>query len=209
MPDLFKNMSPEDISQLLVDCATGKLAAEEAKAVEKVASEVPALHEELIMYQGLVRAGNPVPDVTAPGELGWARLSKAIDAEEQQRSASTPQAANDNSRNIWRFAAFAFGFLFFAQTAIQFASQDNGVSDPQYLPVSETSEGAILKIAFVPTATEQDIRTLLSEVDGQIVRGPSSIGLYDVQFEDEAKRDGAQQVLAASDDIVESFSPAN
>lgn len=204
MASVFENLTDEAISQLLLDCSTGKLTPERRAEVEAAAANVPELAEELALYKGLVKAGNPAGDVSGPGELGWARLSKALDEEDEELD--TPVPANDNNVRLWRFAALAFGFLFVAQTAAQLIPS-NGPSEPQYLPVSEIGVETLAQVAFAPTATELDMRALLSAVDGQIVRGPSAIGLYDIQFSDEATRDAAIERLKASGGIIESAAP--
>ena len=62
------------------------------------------------------------------------------------------------------------------------------------------SKGTIT-VAFQPDATEREIRDLLTELDLQIVSGPSSLGLYRLKGDGSAT---ALQALMSRGNIVES-----
>lgn len=211
MPNLFENMSSDEISQLLVDCSANRLPETKVKEIEAFVEPLPALAEELAFYKGLVAAGNPAASVSSPGELGWARLSQALDADEKAGDiGQLPVAANDNISRVWRFAACAFAFLFVAQTAFQFLPQaDSAGNGEQYLPVTQAAQLNTLQVAFSPIAQEQDIRALLGEVNGQIVSGPSALGLYNVQFADKSALVSGQDGLLQASDVVETVTAIN
>lgn len=203
MPNDLEHMTEMEASELLRDCAAGRLSDEVRVGVEAQAARSPALAEELAYYKGLVRAGQEPSGVTSPGELGWARLSRAMD--EEAVSAAPPAAANDNMQ-IWKYAAFALGLVATLQAAFMFFPSTASIDGdaPIYTPVLDPSDR--VRVTFVETATEADIRALLLNVDGEIVAGPSAIGLYELDFESMEERDAAMERLSAADSIIESAS---
>ena len=49
--------------------------------------------------------------------------------------------------------------------------------------MTETMGGTQAKIAPLPELRMEALNDILDAVDGQIVSGPSALGLYDIQFE--------------------------
>lgn len=73
-------------------------------------------------------------------------------------------------------------------------------------PPAARAPGPVAKIAFQAEATEEAIRSLLTEADASIVAGPSALGIYTValppKLEDEAAVDEALERLRARKDVV-------
>ena len=67
-----------------------------------------------------------------------------------------------------------------------------------------TADGPALIVAFTASAPEADIRALLVETGGQIIRGPSALGLWRIGFADDTARDAATERFSQSAGIVES-----
>ena len=204
MSGSFENLTEEEISQLLLDCAKGRLSEDEARNVQTKAAATPSHAEELALYEGLAKAGEDFNQVQPPGEMGWARLSRAIETERQNEIKS--QYLGQTSQPLWRYATFALGFVVLAQAAMWF-SLPTSSDEPTYVTVTETVDSFDAQVIFNPDAVEIDIRELLRSVDGEIVMGPSALGIYTVRFVDEDARLASLKTLKAAPEIVESASP--
>lgn len=197
----LNNMSPEDLSQLLLDCSKGRLSDAQMLDIKQAASESDEIAAELALYQGLSRAGAQSDDSVSPaGELGWARLSRAIDQHEGAQE--LPVAANDNSGGLWRYASMALGFIVLGQFA--FMGFGANTSDDVYQPVTPQVAAFSAQITFVETANEVAIRQLLLANDAEIIAGPSSLGIYELVFADEASRAAGLRRFSEAPEIVES-----
>ena len=200
----LEKLTEEEVSELLLDCAKGRLSEDDARSVQIAAAENPAYGEELALYEGLARAGESVDQDNPSGELGWARLSRAIDAERQAEIKS--QYVGSGSGPIWRYATFALGLVVMAQGALWFSSSTT-TNDATYVTVTESVDSFDAQVMFNPDAVEIEIRELLRAVDGEIVMGPSAIGLYTVRFADEDTRRASLLKLNEATEIIESANP--
>ena len=171
----FENLTEEEISQLLLDCAKGRLSEDETRNVQTSAAATPSHAEELALYEGLAKAGENFNEGQSPDEMGWARLSRAIKTEQQNEIKS--QYVGQAAQPLWRYATFALGFVVLAQAAMWFSSS-NFSDEPTYVTVTETVDSYDAQVIFNPDAVEIDIRELLRSVDGEIVKGPSALGIY-------------------------------
>ncbi len=204
MSGSFENLTDDEISQLLLDCAKGRLSEDETRRVQTAAAANPTLAEELALYEGLAKAGENPDHLQSPGELGWARLSRAIETERQAEIKST--YVGKTTEPFWRYATYALGLVVMAQAAMWFTSS-NVTDAPTYVTVTETADNFDAQIMFNPDAVEIDIRELLRSVDGEIVMGPSAIGIYTIRFDDEDARRSSLDTLKAATNIVESANP--
>ena len=106
-------------------------------------------------------------------------------------------------RPLWPLAAAAAAAVLVWQVvAVPLLPGPTG--EARYAPVSEEpARGPTLSVAFVPEATEAEIRALLQEIGARIGDGPSAIGLWQLDFPDAAARDaGLARLREAA--IVES-----
>ena len=199
----FENMSADDISECLLDCAKGRLSVEARTEVEEAAQTNPAIAEELAYYKGLAGAAAVgAVSEASPGELGWARLSREMDGLEGTQGLPERAAANDNSR-LWKFAAIAFGVLAMGQFSANFINTPLQEA-PRYIPVAEIEAEFGAQITFAENVSEKAVRELLVEVDANIVSGPSALGIYRLGFADADARDQGISELSQKSDIVES-----
>jgi hypothetical protein len=181
----------KDVEQLLPWLANETLEGEEARAVEALSKESPAAAKELEFLRGL-RAQMKTADAgNSPGELGWRRL--------QQQIARERGASIRGTR--WRqVAAIAAAVVILLQAAVI------GYQWRQGDVITAGGAGATLQVRFAPTASETAIRELLQQIDGTIVDGPGSLGVYHVKVEnaetDPAVAAKALESLRARSDIV-------
>ena len=73
--------------------------------------------------------------------------------------------------------------------------------EPEVVSRSVPAPGARLRVGFLDTATEREIRALLKEVGGRIVDGPSPEGVYVVEIP-AATDAAARALLARRTDLV-------
>ena len=73
-----KDQKPDD--DRLLAYVAGRLSAEEAAVIEAAAAEDAEIATDIALMQGMRTALRDHETATAPGELGWKRLERAIDA---------------------------------------------------------------------------------------------------------------------------------
>ena len=193
----LSDLSDQALSELLLDYVQGTASQEAVAAIEMRLPVDPKIADEIAYYQGLKTALSPLKQSSPVDELGWKRLSKAIESERN------PVAANDNFQ-FWKSAAAALAVVAALQTA--FLVQSPGTpEEPVFVTASAENETAFgLTVIFQPNTTADDLTQALKAVDGEIIAGPSALGLYTVAFETEASRDSALAALAAQPDVIES-----
>ena len=182
--------------ETLIAFVHGRLPENEAARIATEAGRQPDLAAEIALIRGITAAAAAEATDPAPGELGWARLSRAIDAE-------PVRPGLHHARRLWPLAAAAAAAVLVWQLiAVPFVLPPTEM--PEYAPVSERPAGEpTLSVAFLPEATEADMRALLQEIDARISDGPSAIGLWQLSFADAAARDAGLARLQSAV-IVES-----
>jgi anti-sigma factor RsiW len=184
---------PADIDETVVAYVRGRLSVDEARRLEAEAASRPELAAEIALVRGIVGSFDAEAASPAPGELGWARLSRALDAEPARRPARRP---------LWQLAAAAAAAVVVWQVAA--VPLLTPPAEVGYQPVTEQpADAPVLRVAFAPDATESEIRALLREVGASVTGGPSAIGLWQLGFADAAARDAGLARLQAAP-IVES-----
>jgi hypothetical protein len=173
----------KDVEQLLPWLANETLEGEEARAAEALTKQSPAAAQDLEFMRGLRTQMKAAEAGNSPGQLGWRRL--------QQQIARERGAAMRGTR--WRqVAAIAAAVVILLQAAVIVQLW----REPPVITAG--GEGATLQVRFAPTANETTIRELLQQIDGTIVDGPGSLGVYHVKIENaEADPTVAAKALAA------------
>lgn len=195
MTDPKDRTDPEP--DLLVFLANDTLEGDERQKQERAVAEDPELEAELAALWAIREKMQASDPVASPGEFGLARLMRDVRAE---RAAAQP--ANRGGM-LWKAAAVAAVMVLAIQNTAPYLS--NGpVAELADGGSSETPVGAQLTVAFVASATEGDIRSLLLELDLVIVSGPSALGLYQLVARDEAAAQQAAERLGLAVDLVES-----
>ena len=180
----------------LIAYVRGRLPEADAARIAVEATRRPDLAAEIALVRGLAGAADAEANAPVPGELGWARLSRALDAE-------PPRLARRAWGRLLPLAATAAAAVLVWQiVAVPLISGPDG--EARYAPVSkQPAAGFAVSVAFVPTASEEAIRALLAEIGARISDGPSAIGLWQLSFADDAARNAGLIRLQAAD-IVES-----
>ncbi len=184
------------------DYIAGRLSAEDEAALLAEAERSSALKADLRLASSLRAVSETdVPET----EFGWARLSRAIETE------TKAGPVNDNFPRFLRTQRFSAlqtaGLAAVAVLIWQIAAvpmQNGSGPEAQFVPVSEQQVEHVLTVAFTPDAKIDDVTRLLQAISGEIIAGPSALGLYRVRFDDaEASARGAE-LLNARTDLIES-----
>ncbi len=189
-------LSNRELDELLPAYVNGTLSAEQRSAVETYLADHPDARAEVEWLRELRSGMRDLPLENAPGELGWQRLRRNLPKE-------VPSAAPRTSR-WWKPAMAAAALIIVVQAALLAGLRP---SADGFQPLSGPVGGdRIIQIQFQPTATEAQIRQLLQQVDGQLVDGPSAIGLYHVRIGAEGAATPpvvqALETLRAHSDVV-------
>lgn len=170
-----------------------RLTTGERDTFEREIAGDPTLAAEVTALQAARRA--LVPEVQAAD--GWDRLSNAIDA-------TRPAAANDN-RPI-RFTLLQAAGLVVAAVALwQFIAVPTLGTGPadRYTVAGVDADAPRLQVLFQADASAGEIVTLLSELEGTIVSGPGALGIFRVEFADDAALEAARLRLTERSELVE------
>ncbi|HEY7884698.1 MAG TPA: hypothetical protein VIC08_07075 [Cellvibrionaceae bacterium] len=190
-------MSNED---KLVEFINGTLDDAEREQLQQ-ALEADDLLAREAAFMGALRQGIKQEEVTPPGELGLARLKKNIKDYEQNR----PQHTAASGQRWWKPAAIAASALLILQTTALVLYQDQ-LSDNnamQLLSGPTVEQGAVLQVVFAPGTQLAQVQALLLAIDGDIVRGPGALGLYDIRLPENADVEQALAQLRASAQVQE------
>jgi anti-sigma-K factor RskA len=188
--------------ETVVAYVLGRLSPQAAAALERRAASHAALAAEIALVRGLAHAE---ASRQAPRglELGWARLSRAVDAEAKSRPRrwlTQPRFA------AWQLAAAAAAVL-----VLTIGIGDLYPTRPETEAVYQTAgsdqgQAFAVQVAFAPSAREQDMRAALVQANAQLVSGPSALGLYVLVFRDEAARTEGMARLRQRPEVFETVS---
>jgi anti-sigma factor RsiW len=198
--------SPEDAleraRELLPWYLNGTLDQAQRRLVDQQLEQSPALRTELDWLRALDRDLDATMTLRA-GDLGLGRLMNRIDVERDGKL--VPLRRTERPR--WFMPALALAAtLVIAQTLVigVLLRDRTEVLRPLAGPV--LLKGTLLQVQFHSSATESQVRELLVSIDGEVVGGPGSLGIFTVRVPDE-RADEALQRLRAEITIVEAVTP--
>ncbi|MDT7838186.1 hypothetical protein [Aquabacterium sp. OR-4] len=179
--------------------ALGRLSAQDSADLAAQARDDPPLHAELALAEALVRARADDPARQQSVAFGWARLSRAIDADR----ATLPRAGRwPTPLTRWQAAAAAL----LAVAVWQFAAERPWPGDAGYgMAGAPAAQAFVAQVAFKPQATELQRRAALLAAGARVVGGPSALGLYRLAFADAAALQAGVARLRAETAVVESI----
>lgn len=195
--------SVEDkISLMIPAYLRGELSERERIEIESYAAKNPTVAADIEFQRNLKSGLQTNSDDFEPGDLGWARLSKAM------QNSNNVASETKTKPVIWRSAAAVLAVAVVGQAGVigtMVASND--AATPQYVTVSDVPKQLnMVKIGFNPQVTELQLRKSLHEAEATIVAGPSSLGLYDIQFKSAEACVGGVTTLTLNSSIVETVS---
>lgn len=192
--------------------ANGTLLDGERRTVEAHLAECPRCREEIVACQRLgevIRQTEPTAPAAHPARL--ARLMERIDDEERshgwRRAVLTPWqglAALVGATPPLARGALVVQLVFLVALTgllVRWSRLPDAAAPapaPAYQTLSESASApqapARLRLVFAEGTTEQEARQLLLAIRGQIVAGPSALGVYTVEVP--AGPDPLEKVLA-------------
>lgn len=189
-------MVNENLTELLPLYLNDQLSASDTEVVRQALEEDDALQQELTFLQS-IKDSIKKEDISSPADLGWMKLKRDIAAEQKGAEQIAMSAAESKKPGWWKTAAVAASIALVVQSG--FLVQQYATQPEAYQLLSGEELRQALKVKFNAGVSESDIRALLLNLQGNIVKGPSAVGIYHIHFEDKQK---AMTRLAASE-VVE------
>ena len=167
----------DKISLLIPAFLRGELSESEQQEVELHALNNPNIAAEIEFQKNLKMALKHNQDNYEPGELGWAKLSKAM--ETTDIASPKEMKAPASKVKFWKYAAAILAVASIGQAGILGTIAAKSNQNAQYSYASETlTKNHIVKLGFNPEVNEDTITITLQSNNASIVSGPSSLGLY-------------------------------
>lgn len=186
-----------EIEKLLPFYLNGTLSADENNKVAEALAQDEALQAELSLLKNIQHQIKTQEFQQSPGELGLKRLQRDI-----TKSVQAQQQNNTTTSRFWPLTAAAACLIVILQTGYMIS---NSTSNSTLSPAGGTSLLNAVpthSVTFIPSAQEQDIRTLLLSLNATIVAGPSALGVYKLHIRNDA--DQALSRLQAQSSLIES-----
>ncbi|MEM9897770.1 MAG: hypothetical protein AAF742_00150 [Pseudomonadota bacterium] len=197
-------MVDKEKDELLRDYIAGALTHAQASELERRFISEPALKQEAAL---MLAVRNAMAEQIEPVDQtdGWQRLQTEIDRQTSNATIADHQPANDNRvATWWRWAAVGLAFVCAGQFLLATGpALISGQDTERYYAVTEAPPKTNLIVTFNPDGQEEAIRRLLQDTEGQIVSGPSSIGVYEVHFGDVEDRDAALKIFLQRQDVID------
>lgn len=176
-------MKDEDNSKVIIELIpeylNGNLSDDDIAIVESAAKEDEFIRME-IEFMACIQSQLKSEKIESPTEWGLARLKQSIEKEEHTQPSIT-EKTRPTIKPIWKKLAIAASFAFVIQSG--YLAQQQFSSDAAYRPLSTKTIGNSIQIQFKDGISEKDIRLLLVGMKGNIVKGPSALGIYSIQFD--------------------------
>jgi hypothetical protein len=181
------------IAALLPFWVNGTLTSDEAAAVEAAVAADPALAKEVVFLQAVRSQMQTIQPGYSPGEIGLARLKRAITAQ--------PDAAPARRDVPLRIVVAAT----VVAAMVGFAANETlrGPQPAEYVQASGGADVPALVVAFQGNATSQAISDFLLAKGLVILDGPSAIGLYRIAPTDAVDLAGLAEQLQARSDLFD------
>ena len=184
----------------------GELSKSERQELEDHAAKNPAIAADIEFQKNLKSAIKSDQDNFEPGELGWAKLSKAMS--ESDVAPDLERETVSRPPKFWKYAAAILAVAAIGQAGVLSSLAMKTSQDEQYLTVSETSANIhTIKIGFNDSVTAEQITETLKSLNAEIISGPSALELYDVRFKSASACAEAVQSFEARPNIIGTATP--
>lgn len=164
------------------------LPAEERHAVEQHIASCPQCQQEIALLEKM-RVQVKETHIQSPGEFGLNRLLKEVRNEQAVTEVQPPKPSG-----WWKTGlAIAASLIIFIQAGLLI---DTWYLSKPVVPLSGAqAQGPVLQISFAPTATEPQIREVLSAVHGTFIDGPSQLGIYRIRLNQLSPDNNVEQTI--------------
>ena len=176
-------MNKEQIIELLPEYVNDSLDKDIRDIIDEAIKTDEAIRLEL-EFLNSVRKSIKEEKIISPTEWGLARLKKSLNHHETEQKnfvakKNTP-VSSSKSNTFWKNIALAASVAFVLQSC--YLLQNKLGIDEEYRTLSTVELKDTIKVQFKDNASELQIRRLLINLDGNIIKGPSAIGIYNIQF---------------------------
>lgn len=190
----------DQISLMIPVYLRGDLSDVERAEVEKLAAQNPEIAADIEFQKSLKDNLIENMDSYEPGDMGWARLSKAMDQAEASEKSLQEQP------KFWRYAAAILAVAAIGQAGVLGSMALNNGQDVQY----ETASGSntalhMMTVGFDWSVTTEQLTKVLQDAEGTITAGPSALGLYEIKFQSEQKCLAADVMLKSKDGFIDTM----
>lgn len=175
-------MNSENIIELMPMYLIGRLDSNQRHQVETAIKANEDLQREL-EFLHILENRIKSEHIVSPGEMGWARLKRDIVAIDNNSQAKQATHSKSNSSAWWKTAAIAASLAMVIQSAVLIQQQSKPIDS--YRPLSSSELKHTVKVKFAANASEIQLRRLLVKLQGQIVDGPSALGIYHLRFQNQ------------------------
>lgn len=183
----------------------GELSEVEIKEIETLARDDADFAADIEFQKSLgvcLKAGNRSDSSL---EVGWARLSKAIDAEMEQ-SPAIPIAANDRGpKRFWQYAVACLACVVIGQAAFM-TLRTADVANDQYIMAGHSETGVTIQVKLNDEISAKSLTDFLMTYDGVVTSGPDATGKYLVTYADMKSCEAAADSLSDDNEFFETFS---
>jgi len=186
------NHPHDEIEALLPWYANGTLTPAETATVERHLAHCPACRADLEQYRALATAVQRNEESWQPAPGGFDRLMAEIDRLEAKSTPAKTSSSSLLQRILnwlqatpnpvrWTLAlesmAVAALLLIVATPMLRTVPEYETLSSGAEQPATKEPH---LRVVFADAATVREIRQLLRDIDGNIVAGPTALGVYTV-----------------------------
>ncbi len=185
----------------------GELSPADAQRIEALAAENPEIAADIEFQKRLMSAVKENTANAPVDELGWARLSKAMNAENAVTDVKV-KALNDNTAKplkFWRIAAAALAVISLGQAGVIASKSSHQDNDARYVTVSDDSYVGV-DVTFMDEASYMHVTELMQSVRSEFVSGPDTEGYYKVKFESKNACLKALEAFNSASKVVEAVS---
>ena len=196
----------EEISLKIPAYLRGELSPAVEIKIEELAASDANFSAEIDFQRNLSTALKSEACEFTPGDMGWARLSK--DMKSTSSGLITQENNKNSSSRIWKYAAACFAVAAVGQAGVLGNMAVSGSDeDARYIPVSEAVIPTnVITVGVMREARNDDFTRLLIETKGQIVKGPSTLGFYEVQFKSRSECQAAVSKFETQSNVIETAS---
>jgi len=194
----------DNISLMIPAYLRGELSDVDREEIEALAADNPAIAADIEFQRNLKSALKPENNAFEPGDLGWAKLSKAMADEDIQ---AKPVG---NKPQYFKYAAAILAVVAIGQAGLLGSQAAKKDKNSQYQTVAEApADHHHVKVGFYPQVTEAQLTQTLQSVNAAIVAGPSALGLYKIEFKSKADCENAYKAFEMTQNVVDTVSACN
>ncbi|MEM7194049.1 MAG: hypothetical protein AAF402_03805 [Pseudomonadota bacterium] len=166
------------------------LSPEERAQFEEGLKKYSQLEDE-IEFARAVQHAVAAEDVGSPGAFGLRRLQQSIGNAESVKKAAQPRHMETRNSSRWKWAAIAAAVVVMVQTGVIF----NGPGRVEYELLGNREGIQSLQIDFQSGVTLEQVNHLLKEIEGEIISGPSALGIFRIHLKEVETDKELEQVI--------------